>query len=542
MNTKLNYVACEEGVSQYDDYDFETENIVPAKYVKARLIEDEGNPFIEALPYPRSEKGVLSAYSKSLPSYNFDKVKSMSTLDKMLQINMLRSLRFPLPFHNDLEFNLYNALLVSYRARRRVLVNNVKLTYIAEEQLQETTSILTGNSSDATNAGFSLIGYSGCGKSSAISTLVSHYPQVIMHSDGNDGHFPQITYLVVNCVANSNFAALYEGIGDAIDKAFGNVMPVYAKEVARTSNLGKKAEKIREYVEKFAIGIIIFDEIQLIDFEHTKENTYDSLMTLANRTKVAVAVVGTEDARDKMFKELRTARRIGTMINGNLYCNNRGFFNVLVKNLFRYQWFDTPVQITNDIIDALYEVSKGIIDQLIGVYSCMNIDYIKSKKKPSINGDYVRAVAKKYYPGIQNVLANLETDENERELENIRANAQLRINELFDEEKQKQEVERIMKENVLLVENNVQLSNVVTNIRALYDEFSDNQIETAYKKVMAKSISVGKTEREISRLVIEQLQKVPKRRVSKSKINAPDTEHMLNFLGIDNEVKYDTDN
>ena len=542
MNTQLKYVACEEGVSQYDDYDFETENIVAARYIKARLIEDEGNPFIEALPYPREEKSVLFAYSKSLPSYSFDKIKNLSTLDKMLQINMLRSLRFPLPFHSDLEFNLYNALLISYRARKRVFANATELTYVAENEKQETTSILTGNSSDATNAGFSLIGYSGCGKSSAISTLVSHYPQVIMHSDGDEGYFPQITYLVVNCVANSNFAALYEGIGDAIDKAFGNVIPVYAKEVSRITGLGRKAEKIREYIEKFAIGILIFDEIQLIDFEHTKENTYDSLLTLANRTKVAIAVVGTEDARDKMFKELRTARRIGTMINGNLYCNNKQFFSVLVKNLFRYQWFDESITVTSDIIDALYDVSKGIIDQLIGVYSCMNIDYIKAKKKPSINGDYVYAVAKKYYPGIQNVLANLESDENERELESIRANAQLRINELIDEEKQKIEAERIMKATTSIAENNVQLSNVVENIRVIYDEYSDSQIETAFKKVMAKSSVAGKTEREITRLVIEQIQKAPKRRASKSKIEAPDIAHMKSFLGIEGDENDDTDN
>ena len=32
-------------------------------------------------------------------------------------------------------------------------------------------------------------------------------------------------------------------------------------------------------------------------------------MTLSNRTKVAIAVVGTEDAKDKMFKELRTSKK-----------------------------------------------------------------------------------------------------------------------------------------------------------------------------------------------------------------------------------------
>lgn len=542
MRKQYEYVDCEEGISQYDDYDLKLQNIVPAIYIKAKLNEDEGNPYIEALPYPRTEKNVLQAYSKSLPSYSFDKVQNMSKLDKMLQISTLRDLRFPLPFHNDLEFNFYNALLLSYRARKQLTVKEGGVTYITDNELQETNSILSGDSSDATNAGFSLIGYSGCGKSSAISTLVSNYPQVIMHNDGDGGYFPQITYLVVNCVANSNFSALYEGIGDAIDKAFGNISPVYAKEVAKTTGLGKKAEKIREYVEKFAIGIIVFDEIQLIDFVHTKENTFDSLLTLANRTKVAIAVVGTEDARDKMFRELRTARRVGTMINGNLYCNNQQFFNVLVKNLFRYQWFDEPVEVTKDIADALYEVSKGIIDQLIGVYSCMNIDYLKSKKKTKINGEYVRNITKKYYPGIQNVLANLENDENEGELAGIREKAELRINTLIDEARQEQEAKRIMQENTTLATENIQLSNVVANIKVLYDDYTDSQIEDAFKKVMAKKSSQGKSEREVSRLVVEQLQKAPKRHVTKNKLVAPDIEHMRSFLGIGEGNVKDTDN
>ena len=156
----------------------------------------------------------------------------------------------------------------------------------------------------------------------------------------------------MNCVANSNFSALYEGIGEAIDRAFENSLPVYAGEVARARNLGKKAEVIKNFIEQFGIGIIIFDEIQLIDFEHTKENTFDSLLTLANRTKVAMAVVGTEDARSKMFKELRTARRIGTVINGNGYCSDERFFAYLVKNLFRYQWFDMLVEPTKEIVDG----------------------------------------------------------------------------------------------------------------------------------------------------------------------------------------------
>lgn len=532
MDRNYKYTECEERTSQYDDYDLTDNKIVDAIYIRASLDIDKGNPYIEALPYPREENDIKRAYSRSLSGYDYNSTKKMSTLNKMLQVSTLRQIRFPLSFHKSLEFNFYNALLTSYRSRRKAITKNVSVDYVSENQSQKTNCVLYGDSGDATNAGFSLIGYSGCGKSSAIQTLISHYPQVIMHDDMDSGYYPQIVYLIVNCVANSNFSALYEGIGDAIDKALGNTVPVYAREISRINGLGRKAERVKTYIEKFAVGIIIFDEIQLIDFEHTRENTFDSLLTLSNRTKVAIAVVGTEDARDKMFKELRTARRIGTMINGNAYCDSKDFFKFLVMQLFRYQWFDEPITVTDDIIDALYDVTKGIVDQLIGVYSCMNYEYLDRKKKPTVDADYVKAIAKKYYPGMQSVLANLEFTENERKIMEIRENAELHMAELIDKAKQEQEAKDIIACSDELNKSVVELKNVTANILALYDEYSERQIEEAFNKIISKKSSVGKTEKEISRAVIEQLQKIPKRRDPKSKIEKPDVSHMQDFLGI----------
>lgn len=532
MEKKNYYVECEEGASQYEAYDLTSQTIVPARYVKAKIKEDEGNLYIEALPYPRENKDIYRAYSRSFASYDYDSIKKMTKLEKMLQVSMLKEIRFPLPFHSELEFSFYNALLISYRHRKRCPVYDKSINYMAENRDNEMTSVLYGDSRDATNAGFSLIGYSGCGKSSAISTLVSHYPQVIIHEDGDGGYFPQITYLVVNCIANSNFSALYEGIGDAIDKAFGNAQPVYALEIKKTMGLGNKAEKVRSFIELFGVGIIIFDEIQLIDFQHTKENSFDSLLTLANRTKVAIAVVGTEDARDKMFHELRTARRVGTMINGNRYCENREFFEYLVSQIFEYQWFKEPIEVNDKIIDALYDVTKGIIDQLVSIYSCMNIEAITARKKIEINADFIHHVADKYYPGIQDVLGSIECNADALELENIRKNADAHISKLMDEAKQEQEMKKI-KENST-AKPDVSLHNVASNIRTIYDDYTDNQIEEAYNKVIRKASSGGKSEKEITRLVVETLQKLPKKRVTKNKMSKPDIQHMRSVLGLEN--------
>ena len=529
---KYSYFRYENGVSQYDDYNLKQQKIVSAKYVPAKVALDKGNPYIEALPYPRSENMIMRAYTKILPDYSYDKIKSLSKLDKMLQVGSLRSIRFPLPFHRTLELNFYTALLTSYRARAQIYSDAVSLEYTTNNQINSSSYVLMGDSGTATNAGFSLIGYSGCGKSSAIEILVSHYPQVIIHNDGNGGYFPQITYLVVNCVPNSNFAALYQSIGEAIDKAFGNIIPVYATEIGRAGGLGKKADKVREYIERFAIGIIIFDEIQLIDFQHTKENTFDSLLALANRTKVAIAVVGTEEAREKMFKELRTARRVGTIINGNHYCESIEFFRFLVKNLLQYQWFDKTIELTDELVDALYDETKGIVDQLIGIYSCMNYDYLDKKKRPNVNGDYVHAIAKTYYPGIQNILSALKIGSNESQLAEIRDNAELYVQELLDKVRQEQETERVLVSGQDSFSEAIALKKVISNITALYDEFSVTQIEDAYNKIMKRKSSACKSERQISRLIIESLKKEPKRKKSKSNIEPMDISQMKNFLGI----------
>ena len=257
------------------------------------------------------------------------------------------------------------------------------------------------------------------------------------------------------------------------------------------------------------------------------------MLTLANRTKTSIAVVGTEDAVEKMFKELRTARRIGKMINGHKYCKNKQFFGYLVKNIFQYQWFDEPVSVTDDIIDTLYDVTKGIVDQLIGVYSCMNLDYIDRKSKPQINSEYIRKISKKYYPGLQDVLANIEIDINEDILGEIKNTAELRINKIIDDAKQEQEMSRIMSNSETEANEQIELKNVISNITMIYDEYTPSMIEETFNKVIKLKSSEGKTEKEISRLVIERLQKKKKKSSKNSRVDTPSIDYMKDFLDID---------
>lgn len=112
MEFKYKYTEIKGTESQYSNVVFEIGVPVEAVYIKSKVDIDQGNPFIEALPMPRIENEVTLAYERGLPNYKLDEAIKFSKLDKMLQLETLKNLRFALPFHKELEIKFYNALLV----------------------------------------------------------------------------------------------------------------------------------------------------------------------------------------------------------------------------------------------------------------------------------------------------------------------------------------------------------------------------------------------------------------------------------------------
>lgn len=292
---------------QYEDLDLRFSSIVDARYTTTSSFA--GNPCIEALPFPRTQTEVYSAYQRDIPYRRNSKTEKISLDEALTALNALTELRFPLPFHHTLEVTFYNILTASYQRRTSKFSSKPVATISNGHEIIENHHQLLGDPASDANTGLALLGYSGCGKSSSLEILLSHYPQVIYHYDEHGGRYPQIVYLAVNCIPNSNFSALYSRIGEAIDRALDLEESIYQHMVDSQRSLGAKSTCIRRLIEIFSIGAIILDEIQLIDFNTTKENSFESLLLLTNETKVAFVVVGTEDAYSKMFKEPRTARR-----------------------------------------------------------------------------------------------------------------------------------------------------------------------------------------------------------------------------------------
>lgn len=509
LDMKYEYTKVGEDGRQYEEADLLKSDMVEAKYIKSPISFDNGNPFIEALPRPReSRKEIIDAYNRTIPNLSVEEKKSMPLYYKLSDIYLLRQLRFPLPFHKELEEQTYMALVNSYR--NRYVKSGKNMEREESEKYNENVRVL-GKEGAATNAGFSLLGYSGCGKSSALDILFSNYPQVIVHNNGTTSRFIQIVYLTVNCVANSNFSALYNAIGSAIDKALGYQEPFYEKTVDRARNLGLKADRVRELVERFGIGIIVFDEIQLIDFSSTRENSFEGLMTLANKTKVAVAVVGTEDAYEMMFNaKLRTGRRLGATIIGHQYCKNYEYFKFMVHQLFQYQWFDVPVNPDDELVNALYDNSKGIIDQLIGIYIFMQIDYINASKKPMVNAAYVNKVVERHYPGLRSLLDRLNDPVAEEERIRLVREGQGKIDSLIETEKQKMNSKEILEymEDEKTKEFEKNKNRLIQEMVDYMDGYSLGTITSAVTKEMNLKGNKEATLSELRKKVMKRLMKM----------------------------------
>lgn len=391
------------GVTQYDnEYSLSEDKIVHAKYIAK--VQYKGNPLIEALPAPFGVDAIIDLCTYDVNAPSREELAEMSEYEKIDSVEILDDFRIPLPFQLMVEREFYRALCSSYKRRRIVKDKYVNIPVTIHNQEQSIHQKTAIKEISNTSIGFTLLGTSGCGKSTAINTMLSHYPQVIIHNEGTFDAFPQIVYLHVNATAHSNFQVLYANIGKAIDDALHNLVPIYEAEVLKQKGLGNKYMKIREFVEKFSIGCIIIDEIELMDTVSTRENSLEALMTLVNETGVAIAVAGTEDAYTRLFAKRRTARRTGVLIKANKYCNEIDKISNILSNLFSLQWTQQKIELTKEIIQAFYTCTGGVISDIVNVYKQVIISLLHNEEL--VTPEFINNIADTYYKGLQEAARN----------------------------------------------------------------------------------------------------------------------------------------
>lgn len=392
MNSNRQYTYCKNDSDQYKGIDFGKTKIVNAQYVDTYA--HTGNPYIEALPLPTpSMKEMVASYTcapKDFPSA--EKLNSLDPVRRKMVLDKIKGIHLVLPFCKDIEEEFHRALCDSYCGREEVEFD--QSVEVEGVQYDLHTCLNNPREGEAT-AGFSIIGYSGTGKTTEIQRVLAHFPQVIKH-DFNGDKAIQIVYLLVTCPPNSNFTELYKNIGMAVDKALKRTDNFYEEMIEKRKSLGAKLSKVKEIVNELNVGMIIIDEIQLIDTSKTKENSIQAFLTLNNETKTAISVIGTEDSFTKLFKEPRTVRRLSPIIFSEDYCSDEKVFRSILRGLFlSYPIFESMPLPTKEIIDVFWEKTGGIIKNVVYLFMYAAEDYYAKNCRPEITPEYIFDIAEK---------------------------------------------------------------------------------------------------------------------------------------------------
>ena len=428
------------------------------------------------------------------------------------------------------EMSMLKHMIATKRIQVDMESEPLDFPYLLEQFNEQTTRQIIkmrGKIEDSAPTGFALLGYSGCGKSTSLKQLFDNIPQVIMHHPDPATNITQITYLVVSCMPNSNFATLYRQIGEAIDNALGYPEPVYELMITKKCrSLAEKQLKVCELIEKFSIGTIVLDEIQLINFNSNKENSYEGLLGIVNKTKIALSVVGTDEAYKKLFGMLRNARRAGEYINASAYTSDKEYFNFLLSMLLTWQWLDKPITKAQaqKLSDTLYECTGGIINMLIWLYKWIMIEYLDNRSKGTIviiNEKFIKSVSKKHFGQLKGAIdmvnqAKVEEMEDEQ------------ILMLAESDKNKYEMPETNVENLAYESKMINI--VIGKVHQIYTDVTSDDIARYVRQILAEDEYHRMKPTEVAKEVVAIITGNPTRKKRRPSSKAPASKNICDYI------------
>lgn len=369
--------------------------VFEAVYKEQVISEYRGNPFIEALPPIYSIEEVI----ERLAVYpNIDETeRNIEAKFRFHIIQRLFKYFQPLYIHVDLENRISRLIRQGYMAR-----NPFKKEYAGSFQdgykmIKNMNLELNCCSNFRTTAsGFTLIGVSGLGKSTAINQILSMYPQVIVHSEYRGFKFSmyQAVWMQLDCPHDGSLKGLCIEFFRKVDDLIGT--NYHKKYGTGRQSVNVLLPILGQCARNIGLGCLVIDEIQHLSL--AKSGGADSMLnfftTLINTAGIPVILIGTTKALNVLQSQFRQARRgsgQGDMVWDRL--KNDENWDLLIRGMWEYQWTKKPIELTDELKDTLYEESQGITDIAVKIFAMSQIRAISSGKE-EISANIIKSVAK----------------------------------------------------------------------------------------------------------------------------------------------------
>lgn len=467
-----------------------SEEIVNAIYSEQIVQDYDGNPLIEALPPIFTEDDVIEHLSV-FPLHD-EKERFLKATYRFHCVQRLFQYFQPFEKHLDLEQRISRAIRQGYLHRNPMKKEEVMRVHESYKAIKE-GKFLKSYQTEAkrTAAGFTIIGLSGIGKSTAIERVLSFYPQIIKHQQykGKPFQFTQISWLKLDCPFDGSLKGLCMGFFSELDRLLeSNYLNKFGAQKNTTDLM---MQRMAHLASRHGIGLLIIDEVQHLSLSKSggSDKMLNFFVTLVNTIGIPVLMVGTNKAISILQSEFRQARRgsgQGDMVWSQMPKDES--WGLFVEGMWEYQWTEKFTDLTSEFSELLYEESQGILDIAVKIFMLSQIRAIatgvekitKQIMKHVANESLrlVRPMLDVLRSGIPSEIAkyqDIRPIDMDEEIEKYKASIDLQ--EKIRIQKKLQEQKRQKKEDSLLEQVTLQL---------LEMDFEPKEVENAVTKTFKK--------------------------------------------------------
>ncbi len=355
-------------------------NVVYEAEYTPQVIEDyRDNPFIEALPPIVSSATEAVKMLSVKPPYD----ESECELDTYYRLHCtMRLSRYfqPLYTHLDIEQRISRSIRQGYVNRNPMSPAYIERIRKCNEAAKNKTFDKTDfRSVRSTAMGFTMIGMSGVGKTTAVERVLSHYPQCITHTNYKDNPFyiKQVVWMKLDCPYDGSIKGLCLSFFNELDRILDtNYSDIF---IASRYTVDTMLIKMSHLASTHGLGLLVIDEIQHLSQAKSggSEKMLNFFVTLVNTIGVPVVLIGTSKALPILQSEFRQARRgsgQGDLIWEHL--KNDESWEIMLGTMWKYQWTKEKSPLTDEIKNVLYEETQGIIDLAVKLYAISQLKAI----------------------------------------------------------------------------------------------------------------------------------------------------------------------
>jgi hypothetical protein len=345
--------------------------IQEARYLPQEVKAYIGNPLIEALPPINSPEK-----ASRLLTVDLDYHDSERELDNEYREHSIYGLfRYfqPVVTHVDIEKRVSRAIRQGYISK------NPATPQYASKLVQGSAAIENAGhewhnayNPHSTSSGFTIIGLSGVGKTTAIERILSLYPQRIVHTqyNGEPLFMTQLVWAKIDCPFDGSLKGMCFDFFAYIDKVLGT--DYYRKFAVNRTTVYSALPKMAQIATAHCLGLLVIDEIQHLNQAGSggKEKMLNFFVTLVNTVGVPVVLIGTSKALPILQSEFRQARRgsgQGDLIWERM--QNDLSWEIMIRAMWKYQWTRKRTVLTDELKNVFYDESQGILDIALKLYA-----------------------------------------------------------------------------------------------------------------------------------------------------------------------------